>query len=72
MISSSFSPWEQDMSLQNHLTELERRHRTLEKEIESARLHPSADPVKVAELKRKKLLLKDEISKLRPPSQTVH
>lgn len=55
------------MSLQNHLTELERRHKALEKEIESARLHPSADPVKVAELKRKKLLLKDEIAKLRTP-----
>ncbi len=60
------------MSMQNHLIELERRHKALEKEIESARLQPSTDPVKVAELKRKKLLLKDEIMKLRAPSPTVH
>lgn len=73
MILLSINPWELDiMSMQNHLIELERRHKALEKEIESARLQPSADPVKVAELKRKKLLLKDEITKLRAPSPTVH
>jgi hypothetical protein len=72
MILSSINPRELDMSLQNHLVELERRHKALEKEIESARLQPSADPVKVAELKRKKLFLKDEITKLRSPSPTVH
>ena len=60
------------MSLQNHLAELERRHDALEKALEESRRHPSVDPVKVAELKRKKLLLKDEISKLRAPSTTVH
>ena len=72
MILSSINPWELDMSMQNHLIELERRHKALEKEIESARLQPSTDPVKVAELKRKKLLLKDEITKLRAPAPTVH
>jgi hypothetical protein len=72
MILSSINPRELDMSLQNHLVELERRHKALEKEIENARLQPSADPVKVAELKRKKLFLKDEITKLRAPSPTVH
>ncbi len=56
------------MSLQNHLVELERRHRALEKEIESTKLH---DPARVAELKRKKLLLKDEIAKLRAQN-TLH
>ncbi|MFZ9502047.1 MAG: YdcH family protein [Beijerinckiaceae bacterium] len=59
------------MSLQNHLVELERRHRALEKEIESTKLHPSVDHAKVAELKRKKLLLKDEIAKLRAKA-TLH
>ena len=53
------------MSLQNHLSELERRHLSLDREIEKERLHPAADPTKVAELKRKKLVLKDEIAKLR-------
>ena len=53
------------MSLQNHLSELERRHLSLDREIEKERLHPAADPAKVAELKRKKLVLKDAIAKLR-------
>ncbi len=53
------------MSLQNHLTELERRHHSLDREIEKERLHPAADEAKVAEMKRRKLILKDEIAKLR-------
>ena len=53
------------MSLQNHLSELERRHHSLDREIEKERLHPAADSGKVAEMKRKKLILKDEIAKLR-------
>ncbi len=53
------------MSLQNHLVELERRHQTLEKQIETEKVHPGASDLRVAELKRKKLLLKDEIRKLR-------
>jgi hypothetical protein len=56
------------MSLQNHLVELERRHHALEKEIETTQVHPSAEPLKIAELKRKKLLVKDEITKLRAQS----
>ncbi len=53
------------MSLQAHLAELERRHEALEREIEEERVHPAGDDMKVAELKRKKLLLKDEIQRLR-------
>jgi hypothetical protein len=61
------------MSLQSHLAELERRHLTLQREIEKEKLHPSADELKLHELKRKKLLLKDEITKLRQSAQeTVH
>ncbi len=61
------------MSLQNHLAQLERRHQALEREIEECRLHPSTDAAKIAELKKKKLTLKDEIEKLRSPSAgTVH
>lgn len=55
------------MSMQNHLAQLERRHAALEREIEQCRLHPSVDPVKLAELKKKKLSLKDQIEKLRSP-----
>lgn len=61
------------MSLQNHLAELERRHQALERELEECRLHPSTDPTRLAELKKKKLTIKDEIAKLRsPPSRTIH
>lgn len=59
------------MSLQNHLSELERRHSALNREIEKEQVHPAADEIKVAELKRRKLLLKDEITKLRG-NQTLH
>ena len=59
------------MSLQNHLTELERRHNALEREIAQEQIHPAADDARVAELKRRKLLLKDEIVKLRC-AKTLH
>jgi len=60
-----------DMPLQNHLTELERRHQTLEREIQDALTHPSIDDLKLAELKRKKLQLKDEIAKLKGATARV-
>jgi hypothetical protein len=53
------------MSIQAHLAELERRHQALEEEINEALAHPSTDDLKLAELKRRKLLLKDEIARLR-------
>ena len=52
------------MSLQSHLTELERRHEALDREIAREWGHPAADETKLAELKRRKLQLKDEIAKL--------
>ena len=51
------------MSMQSHLSELERRHQALEKEIQSEKIHPATSELKLAELKRKKLLLKDEIER---------
>jgi hypothetical protein len=53
------------MSVQSHLAELERRHQALDREIETELLHPSTDELRVKELKRKKLHLKDEIERLR-------
>jgi hypothetical protein len=60
------------MTLQNHLSELERKHRTLEREIQAAISSPGTDDLKVAELKRRKLQLKDEISRLRTSNRVVH
>ncbi len=56
------------MSLETHLTALEQRHDALDKEIEKALVHPAIDELKLAELKRRKLQLKDEIVKLRGAS----
>jgi hypothetical protein len=52
------------MSLQAHLSELNAKHQALETQIEEALLHPSVDDLRIAELKRKKLRVKDEISRL--------
>ena len=61
------------MSMQSHLAELEKRHQALEREINDAVLHPSTDDLRIAELKRKKLLVKDEIVRLRTnDSVSVH
>ena len=53
------------MAIQSHLAELERRHQALEQEISEALAHPSTDGLKIAELKRRKLQVKDEIARLR-------
>ena len=52
------------MSRATHLAELERRHRALVSEIIEARAHPSIDNLQIAEMKRRKLLVKDEIARL--------
>jgi hypothetical protein len=56
------------MSLQSHLAELERKHRALEEEISECLSHPAVDDLKIVELKRKKLQVKDEIERLRQAS----
>lgn len=60
------------MTMQTHLLELERRHRALEDEIADAMNHPSSDALQIAELKRRKLQVKDEIERLRVDSDSVH
>jgi hypothetical protein len=53
------------MAIESHLAELERRHQALEQEIREALTHPSADGLQIAELKRRKLQVKDEIARLK-------
>ena len=61
------------MTIQAHLAELERKHRALDEELAEAMTHPSSDDFKIAELKRRKLLVKDEIQRLRVEEpQSVH
>jgi hypothetical protein len=59
------------MALNAHLAELERKHKALEEELRDAATHPSVDDSTVATLKRKKLLLKDQIARLKEPT-TIH
>ena len=57
------------MALQSHLSELERKHQALEREIQDEMSHRGADDLKLAALKRRKLQLKDEIERLRRSNQ---
>ena len=59
------------MSIQAHLAELERKHQALESELADALAHPSVDDMTIAELKRRKLQVKDEIARLRQTA-SVH
>lgn len=52
------------MALHAHIAELQEKHKTLHRLIEEELARPSADEIKVAELKRQKLKLKDKIEKL--------
>ena len=61
------------MSMQSHLAELEKRHQALEDEINECLTHPGVDDLKIVELKRRKLQVKDEIERLRINGQaSVH
>ena len=54
-----------DMTVKAHLAELERKHKALELGIAEALAHTSTDDLQIAELKRRKLILKDEIERVR-------
>lgn len=58
------------MSLSSHLQELKKKHRMLSEAVEEAQRAPGMDGLRVAELKKQKLRLKEEISRLTP--QTIH
>lgn len=53
------------MSQQTHLVELEKKHQALENALQDAMAHPSVSDQEVADMKRRKLHLKDEIERLR-------
>jgi hypothetical protein len=53
------------MTIKERLAELEFQHKALEHEIAEALGQSSIDDLKIKELKRRKLMLKDEIERLR-------
>lgn len=60
------------MSLQSHLAELERRHEALDRELNNLVACPSSGDAEIADLKRRKLHLKDEIARLRAGERSLH
>lgn len=52
------------MTIASHLVELRKKHETLSAEVEQAQRSPGTDALKIAELKKQKLRLKEEIERL--------
>lgn len=52
------------MTIASHLVELRRKHDTLSELVEHAQRSPGADDLKIAELKKQKLRIKEEINRL--------
>lgn len=52
------------MSFNSRLHELRRRHEALSTEVEKAQRAPGFDDLAIAEMKKQKLRLKEEISRL--------
>lgn len=53
------------MTIEAHLATLEKKHFALEEELHAAMMHPSSEDQVIAEIKRRKLRIKDEIERLR-------
>ncbi len=52
------------MTLSAHLQELKKKHTLLSNEVESAQRSPGTDALRIAQLKKEKLRLKEQITRL--------
>ncbi|WP_071672992.1 YdcH family protein [Nioella nitratireducens] len=52
------------MSVGAHLEELKRKHETLSRKVEEVQRSPGTSDVTIRELKKQKLLIKEEIARL--------
>ena len=52
------------MTVSAHLQELRKKHETLSMQVEAEQRSPASDAVRITELKKQKLRLKEEISRL--------
>lgn len=52
------------MGLESHIQELSVKHRALDRQIQEETAKPSSDDIRIAELKRQKLNLKDRMTRL--------
>jgi hypothetical protein len=58
-----------NMTVQAHLESLQKKHVALEEELHSAMVSPSMNDREIAEIKRRKLRIKDAIQRL---TSSVH
>ena len=56
------------MALEAHIAELSEKHRKLKIALEEEMQHPSHDPIRIAEMKKEKLRIKDQIQRLKGSS----
>lgn len=63
-IGSEFTEEETTMSTSAHLQELRKKHQHLSDAVEEALRHPGYDDLEIAEMKKQKLRLKEEITRL--------
>ena len=54
------------MSLTSHIDELKKKHETLSEAVEAAQRSPGTDDIRIKDLKKQKLRLKEEIMRLTP------
>lgn len=52
------------MSLTSHIEELKKKHKSLSEAVESAQRAPSVDGLRISNLKKQKLRIKEEIARL--------
>jgi hypothetical protein len=52
------------MTVASHIVELKRKHEHLSDAVERAQRSPAVDALQIAEMKKQKLKLKEEISRL--------
>lgn len=52
------------MSASSHLSQLRQKHQTLSKKIVDEQQRPASDNLQITAMKRQKLLLKEEITRL--------
>lgn len=57
------------MSINAHLSELERKHEALDKKLSAELARAAKDSTMITLIKRQKLLIKDEITRLRSSSR---
>jgi hypothetical protein len=59
------------MALDAHLVELTDKHLALKQQIEAEMARPLADTLKISQLKKEKLKIKDEIERLKGKAHDV-